>query len=149
MLMIGCGSMKHVYHRVMRSTQSWLMSALQRMITNTAQSLGDIQVCNPPDYHNLYLGTDALLLDVFENFRRLLLAEYKLNPVHSYTSPGLSWDTLCLSASLAFACVMDFWYNYRWCGLCAYQEGIFGTELWKKQLIHFEKEREGLKSLVL
>ena len=43
------------------------------------------------DYHNLYNETDVLLLaDVFENFRNLCLENYKLDPVHYYTAPGLS-----------------------------------------------------------
>ena len=47
------------------------------------------------DYHDLYLRTDVLLLaDVLENFRRMCLNQYKLDPAHYYTSPGLSWDAL-------------------------------------------------------
>ena len=47
------------------------------------------------DYHDLYLRTDVLLLaDVFENFRRMCLHQYKLDPAHYYTSPGLSRDAL-------------------------------------------------------
>ena len=45
------------------------------------------------DYHNLYNETDVLLLaDVFENFRNLCLENYKLDPAHYYTAPGLAWD---------------------------------------------------------
>ena len=47
------------------------------------------------DYHNLYLRTDVLLLaDVFENFLRMCLNQYKPYPAHYYTSLGLSWDAL-------------------------------------------------------
>ena len=47
------------------------------------------------DYHKLYLRTDVLLLtDVFENFRKLCLEQYKPDPVHYYSSPCLSWDAL-------------------------------------------------------
>ena len=47
------------------------------------------------DYHNLYVKTDvALLADVFENFRKLCLQQYGLDPAHYFTSPGLSWDAL-------------------------------------------------------
>ena len=42
-------------------------------------------------YHDLYVKTDvALLADVFENFRKLCLEQYRLD----FTSPGLSWDAL-------------------------------------------------------
>ena len=47
------------------------------------------------DYHDLYLRTDVLLLnDVFENFRKLCLELYRLDPAYYYTSPGLSWEAL-------------------------------------------------------
>ena len=47
------------------------------------------------DCHDLYVKTDvALLADVFENFRNLCQEQYGLDPVHYYTSPGLSWDAL-------------------------------------------------------
>ena len=47
------------------------------------------------DYHDLYVKTDvALLADVFENFRKLCLRQYGLDPAHYFTSPGLSWDAL-------------------------------------------------------
>ena len=47
------------------------------------------------DYHDLYVKTDvALLADVFENFRKLCLEQYGLEPAHYFTSPGLSWDAL-------------------------------------------------------
>ena len=48
------------------------------------------------DYHTLYNETDVLLLaDVFENFRNICMENYKLDPAHYYTAPGLSWDA-CL-----------------------------------------------------
>ena len=48
------------------------------------------------DYHELYSKTDVLLLaDVFENFRDICIRNYKLDPAHYYTAPGLSWDA-CL-----------------------------------------------------
>ena len=47
------------------------------------------------DCHDLYVKTDvALLADVFENFRKLCLEQYRLDPAHYFTSPGLSWDAL-------------------------------------------------------
>ena len=44
-------------------------------------------------YHNLYNKLDVLLLtDVFENFRDICIKNYKLDPAHYYTAPGLSWE---------------------------------------------------------
>ena len=48
---------------------------------------------NLEDYHNLYNKVDVLLLaDVFENFRDICIKNYKLDPAHYYTAPGLAWD---------------------------------------------------------
>ena len=45
------------------------------------------------DYHDLYNEADVLLLaDVFENFRDICITNYKLDPAHYYTAPGLAWD---------------------------------------------------------
>ena len=47
------------------------------------------------DYHDLYLKSDvSLLADVFENFRRLSLNIYGLDPCHFFTLPSLSFDAL-------------------------------------------------------
>ena len=52
--------------------------------------------CNTvKDYHNHYLVTDILMLaDVFENFRKLSLETYGLDPIHYYSLPGMSWDAM-------------------------------------------------------
>ena len=50
---------------------------------------------NLEDYHNLYLALDSTLLaEVFENFRKVCLDKYGLDPAHYYSAPGLSWDAL-------------------------------------------------------
>lgn len=41
------------------------------------------------------MKTDVLLLaDVFENFRKVCMGIYGLDPAHYHTAPGLSWDAL-------------------------------------------------------
>src|SRR6218665_4055887 len=51
------------------------------------------------EYHDRYLETDVILLaDVFEAFRAMALEAYKLDPLHYYSSPGLSFDA-CLKKS--------------------------------------------------
>ena len=45
------------------------------------------------DYHDVYLVTDVLLLaDVFDTFRGMCLKNYRLDPAHFYTAPGLAWQ---------------------------------------------------------
>ncbi|XP_057294631.1 uncharacterized protein LOC130623161 [Hydractinia symbiolongicarpus] len=45
------------------------------------------------DYHDIYLATDVLLLaDIFQNFRQVCQNQYKLDPAHFYSAPGLAWN---------------------------------------------------------
>ena len=51
------------------------------------------EIKNLGEYHDLYLKTDALLLcDVFEKFISVCLKDYRLDPCHYFSSPGLTWD---------------------------------------------------------
>ena len=59
------------------------------------------------DYHSLYNETDVLLLaDVFDNFRNICMENYKLDPSHYYTAPGLSWDA-CLKMTVKLELISD------------------------------------------
>ena len=60
------------------------------------------------DYHDIYLKSDVLLLsDVFEAFRSTSLNIYKLDPVHFYTLPSLSWDALLKSTKIKLDQIAD------------------------------------------
>ena len=53
------------------------------------------EIKNVGEYHDLYLKTDVLLLcDVFEKLISVCLKDYKLDPCHYFSSPGLSWDAM-------------------------------------------------------
>ena len=50
---------------------------------------------NMGEHHDLYLKTNVLLLaDVFEKFIKTCLKYYKLDSLHYFSSPGLSWDAM-------------------------------------------------------
>ena len=53
----------------------------------------DFEIKNLSEYHHLYLKCDTLLLaDVFENFRKMYLKIYHLDPVKFLSPPGLAWE---------------------------------------------------------
>ena len=59
---------------------------------------------NMRKYHDLYLKTDVLLLaDVFEEFRKVCMKNYRFDPAWYYTSPGLSWDTMLKMTKIELA----------------------------------------------
>ena len=60
------------------------------------------------DYHNHYLITDILLLaDVFENFRKMSLETYGLDPIHYYSLPGLFWDAMLKYTGVELELITD------------------------------------------
>ena len=60
------------------------------------------------EYHDLYLGSDALLLtDVFENFRKTYIQCYKLDPCHYFTSLGLSEDAMLKMTNIKLELMTD------------------------------------------
>ena len=63
---------------------------------------------NMGDYHDLYLGSDVLLLtNVFENFRETCMQYYKLDPCHHFTSPGFSWDAMLKMTNIKLKLMTD------------------------------------------
>ncbi|CAH1099545.1 unnamed protein product [Psylliodes chrysocephalus] len=70
--------------------------SISDMDYDKAKEIWDIFNCKTlNDYAMLYLKTDVLLLaDVFENFRKVSMKEYKLDPAQYLTAPSLSWDAM-------------------------------------------------------
>ena len=61
------------------------------------------------DHTDLYCRTDVLLLvDVFEAFRKTSLKQYRLDPAHYFTSPGLSWDALLKLTGVELKLLTDY-----------------------------------------
>ena len=60
------------------------------------------------DYSDLYLKSDVLLLaDIFQNFRKQSLQNYKLDPCQYFTNPGLSWDAMLKFTSVELELLTD------------------------------------------
>ena len=64
---------------------------------------------NLGECRDLYLKTDVLLLaNVFENFRSNCLENYRLDPCHYYSTPGLSWDAMLRQTKVNLDLISDF-----------------------------------------
>ena len=60
------------------------------------------------DYHDLYMMQDVLLIcDIFENFRNISLSEYRLDPGHYVTAPGLAWDAALKKTGVVLDLISD------------------------------------------
>ena len=63
---------------------------------------------NMGEYHDLYLTTDVLLLtDIFENFRKLCMNYYGLDPAYYYTLPNFAWDAMLLQTGITIDMAYD------------------------------------------
>lgn len=60
------------------------------------------------EYSDLYMKTDILLLaDVFENFRETCHRNFKLDPAHYFTAPGLSFDAMLKYTKISIELITD------------------------------------------
>ena len=47
-------------------------------------------------------------MDVFQTFRRTCMNAYKLDPLHNYIAPGLSWDALLKHTGIELELLTDY-----------------------------------------
>ena len=61
----------------------------------------DFEIKNFGEYYDLYLKSNTLLLaDVFENFRKMYLEIYKLDPAKFLSAPGVAWQAALKKAKV-------------------------------------------------
>ncbi|GFW12718.1 uncharacterized protein TNCV_3884281 [Trichonephila clavipes] len=64
---------------------------------------------NLGEYCDLYVKTVVLLLtELFENFRKICMQTYKLDPCWYFTTPALSWDVMLLHTKVAIKLITDY-----------------------------------------
>ena len=60
------------------------------------------------EYHDLYFKTDVILLaNVFEEFSKVCLKNYGLDPAHFYTAPGLPWKACLKKTRIRLQLLLD------------------------------------------
>ena len=72
-----------------------------------ARTQKDIKKGNLVEYHVLYVQTDTLLADVFENFRNVFLEIYELDPARFLTASGLAWQSALKKTKVKLGILSD------------------------------------------
>ena len=68
----------------------------------------DFEINNLGEYHDLYIKNDTLLLaDVFQNYRKMGLKIYHLDPVKFFSAPGLAWQEALKKTELKLKLLTD------------------------------------------
>ena len=68
----------------------------------------DFEIKKLGEYHDLYLKIDTLLLaDVFENFRKMCLKFYNLDPAKFLPAPGLAWQAALRKTEVKLELLID------------------------------------------
>ncbi|GFS84345.1 uncharacterized protein TNCV_4605601 [Trichonephila clavipes] len=76
---------------------------------HACEVFNEFHLNNLGEYCDLYVKTDVLLLtDLFENFRKICMQTYKLDPCLYFTTPALSWDAMLLHTKVAIELFTDY-----------------------------------------
>ena len=74
----------------------------------------DFEIKNLGEYHDLHLKSDTLLLaDVFENFRKMCLKIYHLDPVKFLSAPGLAWQVALKKTEVMLNIILNMILNHH------------------------------------
>ena len=75
---------------------------------HTCRVWQEFRIKNMGEYHDIYLRTDVILLaNVFESFWRVCLGNYRLDPSHFYTAPGLAWKACLKKTGVRLKLLLD------------------------------------------
>ena len=89
------------------------------------KTYNEMKLSNFGEYHDFYLKCDVLLLcDIFENFRKLSLSYFKLDPVHYMSLPSLSYDAFLKSNKIPIKMISNeeiknFYEDHKIGAICA------------------------------
>ena len=74
-----------------------------------AQEMWSSHKCkNMQDFHNVYVKLDVVLLaDCMENFRRVGIQEYAIDPAHCWTLAGYTWQCCLKMTNLELQLITD------------------------------------------
>ncbi|XP_066603662.1 uncharacterized protein [Prorops nasuta] len=76
--------------------------------THTLKVWNTFNIQNIGEYSDLYLKTDVLLLaDIFGNFRKSCINNYKLDPVPYFSLPSYTWDIMLFYTDIKLELVTD------------------------------------------
>ena len=93
---------------------------------------------NLGDYHDVYLGTDVLIpADVSEKFRQVCMKVYKLDPVHFFSAPNLSWNAMLIATRVDLGLLSDI-------DMLFFERGIRGGINGIGELRHFRANKRDL-----
>ncbi|XP_066590764.1 uncharacterized protein [Prorops nasuta] len=76
--------------------------------THALKVWNTFNIQNIGEYSDLYLKTDVLLLaDIFENFRKSCIHNYRLDPVHYFSLPSYTWEVMLFYTDIKLELVTD------------------------------------------